>query len=56
MEHWLVWMVADVIYIWLYVERGLYVTGVLYVLFFAMCVAGWREWQRDHAARVAAAA
>jgi nicotinamide mononucleotide transporter len=56
MEHWLVWMVADVIYIWLYVERGLYVTGVLYVIFFAMCVAGWREWQRDHAARVAAAA
>jgi nicotinamide mononucleotide transporter len=55
-EHWLVWMVADVIYIWLYADRGLYVTGLLYVVFFAMCVAGWRDWRRDMPQRHAAAA
>jgi nicotinamide mononucleotide transporter len=55
-EHWLVWMAADVIYIWLYAERGLYLTSVLYVVFFAMCVAGWREWRRDLAQQRAAAA
>jgi nicotinamide mononucleotide transporter len=55
-EHWLIWMVADVIYIWLYAERGLYLTSVLYVVFFAMCVAGWRDWRRDIALRRAAAA
>ena len=55
-EHWLIWMVADVIYIWLYTERGLYLTSLLYVVFFAMCVAGWRDWQRDMAAQRAAAA
>ena len=46
-EHWLVWMAADVIYIWLYAERGLYLTSLLYVVFFVMCVAGWRDWLRD---------
>jgi nicotinamide mononucleotide transporter len=46
-EHWLVWMAADVIYIWLYTERGLYLTSLLYVVFLAMCVAGWREWRRE---------
>jgi nicotinamide mononucleotide transporter len=55
-EHWLVWMVADVIYIWLYADRGLYVTSLLYVIFFAMCVAGWRDWRRDMPRRHAAAA
>ena len=55
-EHWLVWMAADVIYVWLYTERGLYITSVLYVVFFAMCVAGWRGWQRDLSQQRAAAA
>jgi nicotinamide mononucleotide transporter len=55
-EHWLVWMAADVIYIWLYTERGLYLTSLLYVVFFAMCVAGLRDWLRDSAAQPAAAA
>ena len=55
-EHWLVWIAADVIYIWLYAGRGLYVTGVLYVIFFAMCVAGWRNWRRDMSQHRAAAA
>jgi nicotinamide mononucleotide transporter len=46
-EHWLVWMAADLIYIWLYAERGLYLTSLLYVVFFVMCVAGWRDWMHD---------
>src|SRR4029453_18671489 len=55
-EHWLVWMAADVIYIWLYAERGLYLTTLLYVVFFACGVAGMRDWGRDIAAQPAAAA
>ena len=55
-EHWLIWMAADVIYIWLYAERGLYLTSILYVAFFAMCVVGWRDWKADSAAQPAAAA
>ncbi len=55
-EHWLVWMAADVIYIWLYADRGLYLTGLLYVVFFAMCIAGWRDWWRDMSQHRAVAA
>jgi nicotinamide mononucleotide transporter len=55
-EHWLVWMAADVIYVWLYAERGLYLTSVLYVVFFAMCLVGLRDWRRDLATAPAAAA
>jgi nicotinamide mononucleotide transporter len=55
-EHWWVWMAADLIYIYLYASRQLYLTSLLYVLFFAMCVVGLRDWQRDSAAQQAAAA
>ena len=55
-EHWLVWMAADVIYIWLYASRGRHLTSVLYIVFFAICVAGWRDWMRDMSRQRAAAA
>src|SRR5215510_8749424 len=55
-EHWWVWMAADIIYIYLYASRHLYLTSLLYVVFFAMCVAGLREWLRDSAAQEPAAA
>jgi nicotinamide mononucleotide transporter len=55
-EHWWVWMAADIIYIHLYASRNLYLTSLLYVVFFAMCAVGLRDWLRDSAAQQAAAA
>lgn len=46
-ENWYVWAFADILYIYLYIQRGLWLTSVLYVIFFAMCVAGAVEWQRS---------
>jgi nicotinamide mononucleotide transporter len=46
-EHWYVWIAADAIYIWLYGERQLYLTAVLYAIFLAMCIAGLTEWRRS---------
>ena len=56
LEHWWVWMAADIVYIYLYASRHLYLTSLLYVVFFAMCVVGLRDWLRDSAAQQAAAA
>jgi nicotinamide mononucleotide transporter len=55
-EHWWIWMAADIIYIYLYASRSLFLTSLLYVVFFAMCVLGVREWLHDSAAQEAAAA
>jgi nicotinamide mononucleotide transporter len=49
-------MAADIVYIWLYASRHLYLTSLLYVVFFGMCVVGLRDWLRDSAAQQAAAA
>jgi nicotinamide mononucleotide transporter len=45
LEHWLVWIAADVVYIGLYIARDLRLTAVLYLIFLLMCIQGWRAWR-----------
>lgn len=52
-ENWFIWIVADVIYIPLYLSRGLTLTALLYAVFLCMCLVGMRQW---HASMRAAAA
>jgi nicotinamide mononucleotide transporter len=47
LENWWVWMAADVIYILLYCYKSLYLTGILYAVFFAMCIVGYRGWRKS---------
>lgn len=49
--NWVVWIVADVVYVGLYLSMGLYLTAVLYTGFIAMCVVGIRDWRRELRAR-----
>jgi nicotinamide mononucleotide transporter len=46
LENWLVWIAADVIYVGLYSYKHLYLTALLYAIFIAMCVAGYRGWRK----------
>ena len=46
-ESWLLWMAADVIYVPLYLHKGLTLTAILYVGFFLLCVKGLVAWRRD---------
>jgi nicotinamide mononucleotide transporter len=44
-ETWFVWIAVDVIYVPLYFSRDLNLTALVYVVFLALCVQGWREWR-----------
>ena len=50
LDNWTLWIVADVIYVGMYTNRGLYWTAGLYVVFLILCVKGYREWRRSAAA------
>lgn len=46
-ENWLLWIIADVVYVYLYFSRGLQLTAVLYFVFLCLCIAGLRRWLKS---------
>lgn len=46
-ENWLYWFVIDSIYIYLYIERGLFRYAALYGLYLVMIVFGFLAWLRS---------
>lgn len=46
LESWIGWIIADAIYVPLYLSKGLTLTAILYAVFLAMAIAGLREWHR----------
>jgi nicotinamide mononucleotide transporter len=57
LENWHTWIIVDVLYVALYVHKGLMLTAVLYAMFVAMAVMGLLAWRRSMAgARPASAA
>lgn len=55
LENWIVWIVADVAMIAVYMHQSLYVTSALYVVFIALCVTGWIGWKKSMGTTPAAA-
>jgi nicotinamide mononucleotide transporter len=47
LENWLVWIGVDVLYVGMFVFKGLYLTAALYAVFLALAVAGFRDWRRS---------
>jgi len=49
-ENWPTWIVVNAVSIGLFAYKGLWLTVLLYAVFVALSLAGWRMWQRLAAA------
>ena len=41
LENWLVWIAVDLVYVPVFISRGLHVTAALYAVFLGLAIAGW---------------
>jgi nicotinamide mononucleotide transporter len=47
LENWLLWIAVDVVYIGLFINRGLPLTAVLYAVFLGLASLGLVQWRRS---------
>jgi nicotinamide mononucleotide transporter len=48
LENWLLWIVANVGYVGMFAYKGLYLTSILYFIFFILAIIGYITWQKDY--------
>lgn len=48
LENWLLWIAVDVVYVPMFISRGLLATAVLYAVFLVLAVLGYITWRRSY--------
>ena len=48
LENWLYWIVIDALSVYVYFDRELYLTAILFVLYVLLAVIGYFEWHKRH--------
>lgn len=47
LENWLIWIVADALYVGMYFYKDLHLTAILYAVFLVLAVMGYMQWRKD---------
>jgi nicotinamide mononucleotide transporter len=47
LENWAIWVLADVAYVGMYINKSLYPTAFLYSVFLVLATMGWFQWKRS---------
>lgn len=55
LENWVLWIIADIVYVPMYIYKHLYVTSGLYLVFLALAIMGYVEWKRSYRLRTSPA-
>jgi nicotinamide mononucleotide transporter len=46
-EHWIIWVVVDVVSAGLYIYKGLWATSLLFLVYTLMAVIGYKQWKNE---------
>ena len=47
LENWVLWIIADIVYVPMYIYKELYVTAGLYTVFLVLAIMGFVQWRRS---------
>ena len=45
-EHWIFWIIGDLLSVPLYIYKGLFLTAIQYFVFTIIAIMGYREWKK----------
>ena len=44
-QNWIIWILVDIVYVFLFINKGLYSTAALYALYCMMAIRGYKQWK-----------
>lgn len=47
LENWILWIVADALYVGMYFYKDLHLTAILYAVFLGLALMGYLEWKKN---------
>ena len=47
LENWIIWIVADIVYVPVFIQRGLPFTALQYAVFLVLAGMGWMSWRQS---------
>ena len=53
LENWAVWIAVDVLYVGMFIFKGLFLTSALYAVFLALAIKGFIDWRRSMSVQAA---
>ncbi len=48
LENWIYWIVIDVVSIYIYIQKGLNLTAVLFVIYTVLAFAAFKKWKEEY--------
>lgn len=54
-ENWLIWIVVDIIYVWVYISKDLHLTAGMYTLYILIAAIGYVDWKKSLSQQVKSA-
>jgi nicotinamide mononucleotide transporter len=48
LENWLIWIFVDIIYVGVYVFKGLHLTAIMYAIYVGIALLGYIDWRKDY--------
>jgi nicotinamide mononucleotide transporter len=52
-ENWIYWIVIDVVSIYIYIQKGLNLTAVLFAIYTVLAIVAYRDWKIEYEAKSA---
>jgi nicotinamide mononucleotide transporter len=46
LQNWLIWIFVDIIYVGVYISKGLYATSIMYALYVYIATVGFLDWHK----------